>query len=576
MRKYIQFLRKSFSYRVIRVFFVLLILVYFLYSRIYHVGHDMLTKEMSQSLYTKASYLIEKLEQELDRIRRLENECLNEDTLYYNIGSFDIAGESEKVQRLLDMEQRLKILHESSYYIDEVFLYIPKLQRRISSVNGVEKIGQSEQKMYQLQKKSLESAFFYDEKKLYMGTSYPQNAGKNNSGFTYTLFVRISEEAIRKEFYSVNEANSGGICLEDQGENFSVSVGKKISLEEVKEQKQQWIGQIRNPDENLEYTVCRIYSALLNMNLFIYVSNEQVYENLEMYQNIFFVCMLMMILTMLVCIYYTHQVVSKPIKTLVQHMGKMEKGNLSVRITEKREDEFGYVYVALNQMAQSLQDQMEINYKQKLLMQQAELKHMQSQINPHFLYNSFFSIYRMAKDEDCESIVEFSSYLSEYYRYITKNVQREVELKAETEHAERYAMIQAMRFRRRLKVIYEKLPEKFESILVPKLILQPVLENAFEHGLKNVEEGGLLRVWYEEKEGKLLIHVTDNGSGMTEEEVGRLKERFTKNAGTVENGLCNINQRLKIKFGQNFGIEVDTEEGKGTDCVVILPGIQEE
>lgn len=107
----------------------------------------------------------------------------------------------------------------------------------------------------------------------------------------------------------------------------------------------------------------------------------------------------------------------------------MEKGNLSVRIREKRKDEFGYVYVAFNQMAESLQNQMEINYRQKLLMQQAELKHLQSQINPHFLYNSFFTLYRMGKDEDYESIVEFSSYLSEYYRYITKNSQKEVFLK---------------------------------------------------------------------------------------------------------------------------------------------------
>ena len=85
----------------------------------------------------------------------------------------------------------------------------------------------------------------------------------------------------------------------------------------------------------------------------------------------------------------------------MEHIGEMEKGKFRVFGSEKkRKDEFGYVYVAFNQMAESLQNQMEINYRQKLLMQQAELKHLQSQINPHFLYNSFFTLYRMGKDED--------------------------------------------------------------------------------------------------------------------------------------------------------------------------------
>lgn len=203
--------------------------------------------------------------------------------------------------------------------------------------------------------------------------------------------------------------------------------------------------------------------------------------------------------------------------------------------------------------------------------QQAELRHLQSQINPHFLYNSFFSLYRMAKDEDCEGMVELSSYLSEYYRYITKSAQSDVELKVDVEHARRYAQIQAMRFRRRLTVEFEELPPVYEKIMVPRLILHPLLENAFEHGLNNVEKGGLLRVWYEQKEEKLLIHVQDNGIGMTSEGLKDIRKSFLDTGEMIEDGLCNINRRLKIKFGDEFGLEIFSESGKGTVCSLILP-----
>ena len=437
-------------------------------------------------------------------------------------------------------------------------------------------MGEKNQEFQNMQEKSLLSPIFYDQGSMYLGATYPNNIVNMDTAQMFTLVIRLSEKELKKELNFLGEYPDSGIKLVDCGGKYELNVGRDINLEGINSTKEQWLQQVTDENDHQKYTVFKINSAFLNMDLFAYVSNQTVYRNLQIYRNIFFICLLMVMLMMAVYIYSLHVVISHPIKILVKTIERMETGNLGVRIEEKREDEFGYVYIAFNRMAESLQNQMEINYKQKLLTQQAELRHLQSQINPHFLYNSFFTLYRMAKDEDCEGIVEFSSYLSEYYRYITKSARSDTELKTEVEHARRYAQIQAMRFKRRLTVEFEELPEEFEKITVPRLIVHPLLENAFEHGLNNVEKGGVLRVWYERKEEKLYIHVQDNGVGMTAAELETLKESFRQTEETIENGICNIDRRLKIKFGEEYGIEISAEEGRGTVCSLVLPADSDE
>ena len=121
-------------------------------------------------------------------------------------------------------------------------------------------------------------------------------------------------------------------------------------------------------------------------------------------------------------------------------------------------------------------------------MQNIELKQLQSQINPHFLYNSFFNIYRLAKDEDYENLTCFTQYLGSYYQYITRSASDEVSLLDEYNHAKTYCNIQQMRFHNRLELKMAPLPEAFAGYRVPRLIMQPIIENAFEHGLKTVEK----------------------------------------------------------------------------------------
>lgn len=550
---------------------MILVFMYLLYFGIYRAGYSLLTDEISKRLYTRTSSLSDTLEKEVQRIQKLQNECLNDDTLYYTIGAFSIMSKSEQTKGLLEIQNRLKVLHESSTYIDEVIVSISGMNRKISSVKGVEIISGDEQELSFLQEKSKDSSIFYHEGEMYLGTVYPYNAVNPNAEPKFVLIIRLSKNKMKETLDSMNEYTGSGIKLADCNGEYELNTDQNINLDGFESTEQQSFRRMTDQSNSQEYLVFKIHSVFLNMDLYAYISDKTVYRDLYIYRGFFLACLTIVLIIMVGYISSIYKVIRKPINTLVETIEQMEKGDLSVRISEKREDEFGHVYVAFNRMAESLQNQMEINYKQKLLMQQAELRHLQSQINPHFLYNSFYSIYYMAKNEDSESVMELSSYLSEYYRYITKNARSDTKLSEEVRHARRYAQIQEMRFRRRLKVEFENLPEKFENIQVPRLILQPLLENSFEHGLNNVETGGILRVWYEEKEEKLFIHVQDNGAGMTEQELDALRESLCRASDEIEDGLCNINRRLKIKFGECFGIVLDAKEGEGALCSLILP-----
>src|SRR5690606_36680981 len=133
------------------------------------------------------------------------------------------------------------------------------------------------------------------------------------------------------------------------------------------------------------------------------------------------------------------------------------------------------------------------DYKQKRMMQKSELKQLQSQINPHFLYDSFFILNSLAKIGDVERIEQFTIMLGEYFRFITRNGNGLVSLSEEAKHTRVYTSIQELRISTRIKVGFEELPKQMENIKALLLILLPIIENAYEHSLENTVEDGLLR-----------------------------------------------------------------------------------
>jgi two-component system sensor histidine kinase YesM len=208
-------------------------------------------------------------------------------------------------------------------------------------------------------------------------------------------------------------------------------------------------------------------------------------------------------------------------------------------------------------MVENLKNLVDQVYKQKIMVQRSEMKQLQSQINPHFLYNSFFILNTMSRVGDYDNLECFTQQLGEYFQFVTRNAADEVPILKEVNHARVYSEIQAMRYSKRIRVEFNELPESFLKLVVPRLIMQPFIENAFEHGLGMKSAGGILVVRFENIGNEYQIIIEDNGDEITGEKIQELQVMLSNDSEAGEiTAIQNIHHRIRLKFGPQSGVSV--------------------
>lgn len=283
------------------------------------------------------------------------------------------------------------------------------------------------------------------------------------------------------------------------------------------------------------------------------------------------VVFLCMALLFLVVIFWTNKSVNKPIQVIMEAFESVHAGQSITRIYYDRRDEFGYMYASFNHMADRIDELAENVREQEALLQKAERIQLQSQINPHFLYNSFYNIKFMARNGDTEQVEVLVTALAKYYRFLNKETSQTISLSGETEHMRNYIMIQQMRFGDIIQVEAEEVPAQWEGFKVPKLILQPIVENAYNYGFCNTLSGGILRIRYLPEGRFLRIEISDNGGGLTPEKIASLTRQVNTFEGDALNhALTNIQRRLKLSFGESCGISLSLSEGNGLTVAIVL------
>ena len=267
---------------------------------------------------------------------------------------------------------------------------------------------------------------------------------------------------------------------------------------------------------------------------------------------------------------YTEKLVNRPLGELYVALRKLEEGDLSIRITHKAKDEFEYIYEGFNHMVLYLSQTIDEVYVQKNLVAQAQFRQVQAQINPHFLYNSFFLLNGRIHRGDYRGAEQLTNYLGTYFRYITRNESDIACLREELEHAEAYARIQENRFSSRMELIWEKLPRDWEEILIPRLTVQPVLENAFKYALEKKEEDGILRVYYRREDGMRHIFVEDNGD-TSDAVIAEMNRKLSGEYQGEITGIVNVDRRLKSYYKRNIGLSIRRGEAGGVLVDIMLP-----
>ena len=218
---------------------------------------------------------------------------------------------------------------------------------------------------------------------------------------------------------------------------------------------------------------------------------------------------------------------------------------------------------------------------------QAQYLALQNQINPHFLYNTLESIRGEALIAGLESVADMTEALAKFFRYTITKVENLVSVEEELDNCETYFWIQKYRFGERLQLHIEYDPEEWEEIMncrIPKLTLQPILENSIIHGTELKVETGNIYIRFERTEERLIIRISDDGVGMDEETLTRLNRKLGKNLDSYVDkeekqggiALANVNNRIHLIFGEEYGIHVYSIPQSGTDVEISIPIVTSE
>ncbi|MBB3070964.1 two-component system sensor histidine kinase YesM [Paenibacillus baekrokdamisoli] len=558
-------MKSSLLFRFALILTLMLIPIILIGNNFYSGGRESLRREISNSMESRVEANIRAMEKEVERIQLLQFELINDESLNKLAVIPDYMNNYDKSQAILMVQDRLFALKNSSVYISDVSVHIPSINRTVSAMQGTGAMVQDQfNATSELARKSPGKAIYFLHHIPYIVLVHEVRGLYEGENALYSIIVELSPNELSRSLSALESSENSGSVLSDPNGEFIIRT-HHYENPYLDRYIDQYKSGVPNAFENISSVgkgddrvlVSSRFSQLLGFSLIHYVPEKHLFNNLHHYQQLFWVLIAVFLFFIIVLCLSLYRMIHRPLLALLRAFRKMEKGELDVTVTENSRSEFGYLLQGFNKMSRYMRELIEQVYTHKILVQRAELKQLQSQINPHFLYNSYFTLYNMIAVEDHDNAKQFASQMGNYLRYITRNSSDEVPLYEEAKHATIYAEIQGRRFRLRMKAQCGEVPASYRAVMVPRLILQPLIENAFEHVFDHMEEGGLLSISFEEEEDCLLIRVEDNGPLLDQERLEALERLLRTDESMIETtGLLNIHRRLRMKYGDRGGIGV--------------------
>ena len=265
--------------------------------------------------------------------------------------------------------------------------------------------------------------------------------------------------------------------------------------------------------------------------------------------------------------------ISNPIKSLDGSVREIESGNLDVEIVPSGSYEVEHLGKSIKNMLGRIKVLMSDLVAEHNAKRKSEFDTLQSQINPHFLYNTLDIIVWMIENENSDKAVNIVTALAKFFRISLSKGKNIITVKDEVEHVRNYLMIQNMRFKNRFEYSID-VDEKVLSYSSLKLMLQPLVENAIYHGMEFMDGDGEIDVKVFKEDDSLYFTITDNGLGMSEDMVETLLSKdFVPSKKGSGIGVKNVNERIKLYFGSEYGLKVESEPDEGTKITIHLPAV---
>jgi len=267
---------------------------------------------------------------------------------------------------------------------------------------------------------------------------------------------------------------------------------------------------------------------------------------------------------------YVSMHITQRITELLKKMKKVQQGDLNQKVVIGGTDEIAEIQINFNRMLDNMKELMEEQYSMGIEIKHAELRALQAQINPHFLYNTLELINWKASTHDVAEVDELIKLLAKFYKLSLSQGREVISISDEIEHVKTYLKIQNRRFMNGIKFTVE-VEEEILKYSIPKLILQPIVENALLHGiLEKPESCGEIILTGEIKEGNIHLFVKDDGIGISQEGIDKLMSNDMKNT-TSGYGIRNVRERIRLFYGEKYGVEYQSQIGSGTVVHITFP-----
>ncbi|MCK9858473.1 sensor histidine kinase [Paenibacillus sp. ATY16] len=563
--------------KIVGIIVLLLIPIIALYWFSNKTSMDVVMNEVEISMHKDLSYFAAETDDTAEQLAK-SGLMITEDINVRTLEFLEIATLYEQTDQKIRIADKLRLINASSDWDTTISIYAPATNTFVSTDFHLQYDKDLVAKNYSKVWKYTENVapYYQNNPRFVRFLSEPYDSSSSNAGVI--VEVSFAADELVKALERFKAGSKGDVFFSSPDRKILAVNGSdtelqkkllaKVNLEKLSESQY-----TRIKLDGIEYTVNSVYMPELGWYLFDYLPIDDVVRPITANSNLFYICIVFLLIGSTIAAYVLYTNVQVPIRELIRGVKKLKKGEYPKLKVFHPNNEFHFLLVSFNDMASQIEQLIQNVYLEQIRSRDANLKQLQSQINPHFLYNCFSLIRSLTRLGEKESVMELALHLSRYYRYTTRSERQLAYLREEVELVKSYLAIQAMNVQDMTYVI--TIPEAMDELEIPRLILQPIVENAVLHGLEPIG-GGEVRITGSQNDRYNVITVTDNGVGVTEEQLAQLKLQMSM-PPTEDKGcaLWNTRQRMTLQYGQEAGVRLIRGDDGGLTVELYWPNESE-
>lgn len=555
--------------KIVMLLILLLVPIMLMYTVSYRISTNVVQKELRTSNLDQLSFFLHQIDSNIQQLAMFPTIMSNDPYIREFINppeSLDLLNAQSR------LSQKLSLQSVANSWSNKVTVLIPPQKRFVSSDIFLTQ----EDRMFT--GPMYKRWTYLQESSIYSGQSYflqeigdPVNESMRER--TDTVFqVQFSSENITNmlDVYKRGH-NNNPLLFHPKYDPILNSTASRPLVQQVllnlRSEELGATGQKVMTLDSRSYLVSYAQSKQLDWYLVDYVPVQDILAPIRTSCNYFYLFIGVLLILGVISSFWLYRNVQIPVSELMQGVNRIKRGDFSARVQYRANNEFDFVIHHFNQMTEQIQILIEDVYAEKLRSREATLKQLQSQINPHFLYNSLFFIINSALMDDRDSVVQMSQNLASFFRYATRLENQTATVREELDMVQHYLVIQNLR-NERLQFEID-VPAEMMDLEIPRLILQPIVENALVHGIDRSEHNGFIRIEGESDEDHHRLIVEDNGAGITAEQIKALHRRLSlPMSEEIGTGTWNVNRRLQYLFGEGSGLTFEQAPGGRTRAIL--------